>query len=166
MKLGLGRLNSKLSRSQRSQSVRYRDAVPIRRDRRELRRLWRRTYREVTTEHAKTISSKLGQLVTRRSRLVGVAPDRDTTGVVFADGTRLRLRVRYTNTDLASLTTIGAGAPVPRLEGFERCPGSSFYRLYFTGTGWCRVEVLAQVSLASIWADPEGNSPNGTGRPR
>lgn len=76
--------------------VRFRDAVPLRRDRRELRRQFRRTEREVRAERKAEVSALLNRLSTGRTLLAEVTPGaQPRSGVVeFLDGTRLHFAAR------------------------------------------------------------------------
>lgn len=77
-------------------SVRFRDAVPVRRDRRDLRRRFRRAARAVMGERKAEMTEVLRRLSADHVPLSGVIPVARGTGTVavFIDGTRLLLGIR------------------------------------------------------------------------
>jgi hypothetical protein len=143
---GSARLRGRL----RERRIRFREAVPVRRDRRELRRLFRRAARAALTERQAEVTALLERLSADQVPLSGVMPgQRARDGVVeFLDGTRLLLVTRRGSARLDRLTDehSGAGDVVCLLRAqpaFARC----WFRLWFASAGARKPsEVLARVS--------------------
>lgn len=80
----------------RTTRIRFRDAVPVRRDRRDLRRQFRRAARATTAEQ-KTETTALLDRLSGRMPLAEISPGpRARDGIIeFLDGTRLHLITRH-----------------------------------------------------------------------
>jgi len=137
--------------------VRFRDAIPLRRDRRDLRRQFRRAVRAALAEREAQASAQLGRLAANRVPLYAVTRNgRDTERVVeFSDGTRLLLF--STRAGAANLGRLGPGpvwAPV-WLAQVRPCFSPSWFRLWFaTASQTGPLEVLAAVAPAPVEAFP------------
>jgi hypothetical protein len=132
----------------REPRVRLRDAVPIRRDRRDLRRQFRRAARVAMAERKAEITAVLRRLSADQVPLSGVFPGpQDTEEITeFIDGTRLVLRVRCGR---AAMERLGRGAsnlPV-WIAQVQPCLGHRRFWLWFVSAGRVApVEVLASVT--------------------
>ncbi|MGH3206713.1 MAG: hypothetical protein ACRDNO_03010 [Trebonia sp.] len=132
----------------REPRVRFRDAVPVRRDRRDLRRRFRRAARAATGERKAETSAVLRRLSADHVRLAGVIPGTQDTDMVavFADGTRLLLGVRCGGGGLERLGQAGSPLPV-WLADAQPCFGRRRFWLWFASAGCVApVEVLTSVS--------------------
>jgi len=134
----------------RGQRVRFRDAVPFRRDRRDLRRQFRRAARAVTAERKATTTALLWRLSANRVPLSAVTPGaRDTERIVeFSDGTRLLLATRH---GTASLQRLEQGACWPPVWLARAHPDFTrrWFRLWFASASRAGlVEVRAAVAPA------------------
>jgi hypothetical protein len=135
----------------RGKRVRFRDAVPVRRDRRDLRRQFRRAARAVTAEHKAGTTALLGRLSADRVPLSAVTPGaRDTERIIeFLDGTRLLLATRHGTAKLERLERGGFWPPVwlaqARPDFTHR-----WFRLWFASASRAElVEVRAAVTPAA-----------------
>jgi hypothetical protein len=134
----------------RGKRVRFRDAVPVRRDRRDLRRLFRRAARAVTAERRAETTTLLGRLSADRVPLSAVTPGaQDTERIVeFFDGTRLLLATRR---GTANLKRLEQGACWPPVWLARAQPGFThrWFRLWFASASRAGlVEVRAAVAPA------------------
>jgi len=129
--------------------VRFRDAIPLRRDRRDLRRRFRRAARAAMAERKAQAAAQLGQLAANRVPLYAVTRGgRDTERVVeFSDGTRL-----FLFSTRAGAASLGRLAPGPAwspvwLAQVRPCFAPSWFRLWFASASQPRpLEVLAAVA--------------------
>jgi len=126
----------------RGKRVRFRDAVPVRRDRRDLRRQFRRAARAVTAERKAATTALLWRLSANRVPLSAVTPGaRDSERIVeFSDGTRLLLAARHEQ-----------GACWPPVWLAQARPGFTrhWFRLWFASASRAGlVEVRAAVAPA------------------
>src|SRR5689334_10891707 len=100
----------------RPKQIRFRDAVPLRRDRRDLRRQFRRAARAAAAERKAEMTALLGRLSANRVPLsAGMpGPEAGRGVVVFADGTRLQLLTRHGGSGIRWLSEgqRGSGTPV------------------------------------------------------
>jgi hypothetical protein len=129
--------------------TRFSEAVPVRRDRRDLRRLFRRAARAAVTERKAEMTVLLQRLSADHVPLSRVVPGpRARDGVVvFADGTQLLLVTRRAGAGMKWLAQprSGSGAPV-RLVRAQPSFASCRFRLWFASAGSARpAEVLAKV---------------------
>jgi hypothetical protein len=134
----------------RGKRVRFRDAVPVRRDRRDLRRQFRRAARAVATEHKAETTALLGRLSADRVPLSAVTPGtRETERIIeFFDGTRLLLATRH---GTAKLKRLERGASWPPVWLAQAQPGFThrWFRLWFASASRAElVEVRAAVAPA------------------
>lgn len=141
-------------RGQRGKTrVRFRDAVPVRRDRRDLRRQFRRAVRAATAEQKLEMTALLHRL-SGRMPLAEVTPGpRARDGVIeFLDGTRLLLVTRHGGTSIKRLSQWhrASRAPVWLLRvqpSFTR----RWFRLWFTSAdGTRQAEVVAGVKPVPV----------------
>jgi hypothetical protein len=149
--MSIGRVNrqARPRGRRRARRVRFRDAVPLRRDRRDLRRLFRRAAHAARSERKAEMTALLQRLSASRVPLsAGVPGPRGGDGVVvFGDGTRLHLAARRGNAGIRRLSEghRAAGAPVWLVRSqpsFARC----WFRLWFASPGSARpAELLARV---------------------
>jgi hypothetical protein len=132
----------------RESRIRFRDAVPVRRDRRDLRRRFQRAARAATGERKAEMSAVLRRLSADHVLLAGVIPGKQDTATVavFADGTLLLLGVRCGGGGLERLGQGGSPLPV-WLADAQPCLGRRRFWLWFASAGCVApVEVLASVS--------------------
>ncbi|MGH3282324.1 MAG: hypothetical protein ACRDNW_24750 [Trebonia sp.] len=143
----------------RERGIRFRDAVPGRRDRRELRRRFRRVARVVTRERKSETTATLQRLSADHVLLAGVVPGtRDTDDIVeFSDGTRLLISLFSGKADLRHL---GLGAPQCRVRLVQALPcfGHRRFWLWFAAADRAvPLEVLASVHpLALVRPEERG----------
>jgi len=127
----------------------FRDMIPLRRDRRDLRRRFRRAARAAMAEREAQASAHLGRLAANRVPLYAVTRGgRDTERVVeFCDGTRLLLC-----STRAGAARLGRLAPGPVLSPVwlaqvRPCFAPSWFRLWFASASQSGpLEVLAAVA--------------------
>ena len=136
----------------RARRIRFRDAVPARRDRRDLRRLFRRAARAALTERKAEMTALLQRLSAARVPLTGVVPGpRARDGVVeFLDGTHLLLVTRRGSSGIRWLSEghRASGAPVWLVRA-QPSFASCWFRLWFASAGSTRpAELLAKVGPA------------------
>jgi hypothetical protein len=142
---GSARLHGRL----RGRRIRFREAVPSRHDRRDLRRLFRRAARAAVTERKAEMTALLQRLSAHHVPLSGVAPGpRARDGiVVFRDGTHLLLATRRGSTGMKRLREGQRvpGAPV-WLVRVQPSFASCWFRLWFASASAAKPsEVLAKV---------------------
>ncbi len=115
----------------RPQRVGFSDAVPLRADRRELRRRLSAVVRASRADRRRRITAGLSALARRRVRITAVHP-----GVVgdelveFADGSRVWLDVRDGSAELRRLAALSTCRDL-YLRRVEPCFGCSWYQLAF-----------------------------------
>ena len=130
----------------RVERVRFRDAVPVWRDRRDLRRRFRRAARAAMADREAQAAAQLGRLAANRVPLYAVTRSRRDTVVEFSDGTRLVLF--STRSGAANLERLAPGpvwSPV-WLAQVRPCFAPSWFRLWFAaGSQTGALEVLAAV---------------------
>jgi hypothetical protein len=136
----------------RERRTRFRQAVPVRRDRRELRSLFRRAARAALAERQAEVTALLERLSADHVPLSEVVPGpRARDGVVeFLDGTRLLLVTRRGSASMDRLTEehSGTGAVVCLLRA-QPSFASCWFRLWFASPGARKPsEVLARVGPA------------------
>ena len=127
----------------------FRDMIPLRRDRRDLRRRFRRAARAAMAEREAQASAHHGRLAANRVPLYAVTRGgRDTERVVeFSDGTRL-----FLFSTRAGAASLGRLAPGPAwspvwLAQVRPCFAPSWFRLWFASASQPRpLEVLAAVA--------------------
>jgi hypothetical protein len=126
--------------------IRFRRAVPVRRDRRDLRRLFRRAARAAMAERKAEMTALLERLATNRVPLYEVDPGE---GIVeFLDGTRLLLDARRASAAINKLSKEPDGAVVWLVRAQPSFTGCRF-RLWFAAVGAGHpAEILARVSPA------------------
>jgi cytochrome c oxidase assembly protein subunit 15 len=143
--------------------IRFSDAVPVRRDRRELRRRFRRAARAAMTERKAELTAVLRRLSADHVPLSGVVPGpRNGDEIVaFRDGTRLLLSVRYSTVAMKRLVRDVPWIPVC-LAQVQPCYGRCWFRLWFASAESADlVEVLVRVEPFAT-AGPEAGQ---DGRP-
>jgi hypothetical protein len=133
----------------RRKRIRFRDAVPLRRDRRELRRQFRRAARAAVAERKAEMTALLGRLSADRVPLSAVMPDPEARRgvVVFADGTRLLLATRHGGSGIRWLSEGQRGSATPvRLVRAQPSFASCRFRLWFASAGSPKpAELMARV---------------------
>jgi hypothetical protein len=128
-----------------SSRVRFSEAVPLRSDRRELRRRLRAVGRAARAERKRRVTAGLSALSRRRVRISSVSK-----GVLgdelleFSDGTRIWLEVRDGAAALRRLA-VQSGRSNLYLRRVEPCFGCSWYQLDLSGPGGTGPTVLARV---------------------
>ena len=132
--------------------IRFRDAVPVRRDRRDLRRQFRRAARAAAAERKAEMTALLGRLSANRVPLSAVVPGPEAKRgvVVFADGTRLQLLTRHGGSGIRWLSEghRGSGTPV-RLVRAQPSFARRWFRLWFASAGSAKpAELMARVGPA------------------
>lgn len=143
----------RVGRTGRSQGkrVRFRQAVPVGRDRRELRRQFRRAAHAVIAERKAEAAAQLQRLSAERVPLSEVTPGtRDKERIVeFFDGTRLLLAAQHNSPNLRGLAPGRALSPVWLAQvrpSFTR----RWFRLWFATAGHPGpVEIIATVMPAA-----------------
>lgn len=148
---GLARLWSR----SRAKRIRFKDAVPDRRDRRDLRYQFRRAVRAETAERKAETLALLWRLSANRVPLSVVKQgvrDRDRV-VEFRDGTRLLLAVVRSDTGDLKLLDPGAFRHPWWLAQAQPCFAHRRFRLWFASADRRElVEVLAAVAPAAAVA--------------
>jgi len=128
-----------------SSRVRFSEAVPLRSDRRDLRRQLRAALRTSRAERKRRTTAGLSALASRRVRIASVTPGELGDQLIeFADGTRLRLEVRHGTTALRRLA-VRAACQDFYLGRIEPCFGCCWYKLGFSCAGESGPTVLAEV---------------------
>ncbi len=132
--------------------IRFRDAVPLRRDRRELRRQFRRAARAAVAERKAEMTALLGRLSASHVPLSAVMPGPEAKRgvVVFADGTRLQLVTRHGSSSIRWLSEgqRGSGTPVWLVRA-QPSFASCWFRLWFASAGSAKpAELMARVGPA------------------
>lgn len=135
--------------------TRFKEAVPLRGDRRDLRRQFRRAARAALTERKAEMTVLLQRLSSHRVPLEEVLPGpraRDAV-VVFLDGTRLLLVARHRSAGVQRLRERHRRSSVPLwLVRAQPSFATCLFRLWFAPAGSTQPsEVLANVGPA-----PEG----------
>jgi hypothetical protein len=134
--------------------IRFRDAVPVRRDRRDLRRQFRRAARAAAAERKAEMTALLGRLSADHVPLAAVTPGPEAKrGVaVFADGTRLQLTTRHGGSSIRWLSEgqRGSGTPVWLVRA-QPSFASCRFRLWFASAGSSKpAELMAQVGPVPV----------------
>jgi hypothetical protein len=145
---GLARLWSRPRRKQ----IRFRAAVPDRRDRRDLRRQFRRAARAETARRKAETLALLWRLSANRVPVSAVRPGvRDSERIVeFRDGTRLLLAAVRSDTADLRLLDPGAFRQPGWLAQAQPCFAHRRFRLWFASASRRGlVEVLAAVAPAA-----------------
>ena len=125
--------------------IRFSKAVPLRADRRQLRRLLRSAVRTTRAERKRRVTAGLSYLASRRVPVASVR-----TGVLgdelieFADGTRIWLDVRDGATVLRRLAAQSSSQSL-FLGQVDVCFGCCWYQLHFCGSGEIGPAVFARV---------------------
>jgi hypothetical protein len=134
--------------------IRFRDAVPLRRDRRDLRRIFRRAARAAVTERKAEMTALLDRLSANHVPLSAVVPGPEAKRgvVVFADGTHLLLVTRRGGSSIRWLSEghRGAGTPVWLVRA-QPSFASCWFRLWFASAASTRpAELLARVGPVPV----------------
>lgn len=147
--------------SQPTGKISFKDAVPRRADRRELRGLLRGAARSERPVADQNVAATLSQLSERRVPVatVWLQPD-DREVVQFSDGTELVVDVA--GSVLMTDRMRGGRFQGVRLGLATPCVGSCWYRLWFVPPGGEVVEVMAKVAPYQ----PPGAAPSETARRR
>ena len=133
----------------RRKRIRFKEVVPVRRDRRELRRQFRRAARAAVAERKAEMTALLDRLSANHVPLSAVMPGPEAKRgvVVFADGTHLLLVTRHGGSSLRWLSEEqrGSGTPVWLVcaqPSFARC----WFRLWFASASSAKpAELVARV---------------------
>lgn len=133
----------------RRKRIRFKEAVPLRRDRRDLRRQFRRAARATLAEQRAEMTALLQQLSADNVPLseIVLRPEAGDGIVVFHDGTQLLFVARYGNAGMERLRERNRASQVPmRLvaarPSFTRC----WFRLWFASACSTKLaEVQARV---------------------
>jgi len=138
----------------RRKRIRFKEVVPVRRDRRELRRQFRRAARAAVAERKAETTALLGRLSADHVPLSAVVPGPQAKRgvVVFADGTRLLLVTRRGGSGIRWLSEgqRGSGTPV-RLVRAQPSFASCWYRLWFASAGSAKpAELVARVGPVPV----------------
>ena len=132
--------------------IRFSDAVPVGRDRRDLRRGFRRTAHAVRAERRAEMSALLQRLSSGGMLLADITTDPLTgDGVIeFLDGTRLHFATHRNGLTMAYLSQWYRASPAPlRLVRAEPSFTRRWFRLWFAADGRRPKEVVAEVSAVS-----------------
>ena len=134
---------------QRARRIRFREAVPVRRDRRDLRRLFRRAARAARSERKAAMTEVLERLSAARVPLAEVVPGPGTRDgvVVFLDGTYLLLVTRRGSSGIRWLSEgqRASGTPVWLVRA-QPSFASCWFRLWFASSSSIKpAELLAKV---------------------
>jgi hypothetical protein len=143
---------ARLWRRPRRKGVSFRDAVPVRRDRRDLRRQFRRAARAETANRKAQTLALLWRLSANRVPLSMVTRgDRDTERIAeFGDGTRLLLAAARADATDLKLLDPGAFRYPGWLAHAQPCFAHQRFRLWFASVSRKDlVEVLAAVAPAA-----------------
>lgn len=134
----------------RVRRIRFREAFPVRRDRRDLRRRLRRAARAAMIERKSEMTVQLERLCTDHVPLSGVlAGPRPRDGILaFLDGTRLLLLTRLGSREVSRLRE-DQDAAVMWLIRVQPSFSCCWFRLWFASDGAAQpAEVLAKVGPA------------------
>jgi hypothetical protein len=134
--------------------VRFRDAVPLRGDRRDLRRIFRRAARAAAAERKAEMTALLDRLSATRVPLSAVVPGPGAKRgvVVFADGTRLLLATRRGGSSIRWLSEghRDAGTPVWLVRA-QPSFASCRFRLWFASARSPKpAELMARVGPVPV----------------
>lgn len=129
--------------------IRFRDAVPVRSDRRELRRRFRRAARAAAAGRKAETAALLDRLSANHVPLSAVVPGPEAKRgvVVFADGTRLLLVTRHGGSGIRWLSEPhrGSGTPVWLVRA-QPSFASCRFRLWFASAASTKpAELMARV---------------------
>jgi len=135
----------RLRRWHSSARISFTDAVPLRADRREMRRQLRAAARTARAERKRRVTAGLEGLATLRVPVASVRPGVLGDQLVeFVDGTRVWLHVRDGSTTLRRLAARSSCQDV-HLGCVEPCFGSCWYQLRFSTVGETGPTVLVRV---------------------
>jgi len=135
----------RLRRWHSSARVSFMDAVPLRADRRELRRRLRSAARTTRAERKRRVTARLEDLAMRRVPVASVRPGVLGDQLVeFVDGTRVWLDVRDGTTAIRRLAARSSCQDI-HLGCVEPCFGSCWYQLRFSTVGETGPMVLVRV---------------------
>lgn len=142
----------------RRRRIRFKDAVPTWRDRRDLRRRFRRAARATSAEQRAAMAALLQQLSADRVPLseIVLEPGARDGIVVFLDGTQLLFVTRYGGADMKRLREGHRASHVPvwlvgARPSFARC----WFRLWFASAGSTQLaEVLVRVGPVPVESFP------------
>jgi hypothetical protein len=134
--------------------IRFRDAVPLRHDRRDLRRQFRRAARAAVAERKAEMTALLDRLSANHVPLSAVMPGPEAKRgvVVFADGTHLLLVTRHGGSSIRWLSEgqRGSGTPVWLVRA-QPSFASCWFRLWFASVGSARpAELVARVGPVPV----------------
>ena len=138
----------------RRKRIRFKEVVPVRRDRRDLRRQFRRAARAAAAERKAETTALLGRLSANHVPLSAVMPGPEAGRgvVVFADGTRLQLLTRHGSSGIRWLSEgqRGSGTPV-RLVRAQPSFARRWFRLWFASAGSPKpAELMARVGPVPV----------------
>jgi len=140
----------------RERRIRFRDAVPVGRDRRELRRRFRQVNRAVKSELRAETVAELQRLSANRVLLSGLVPStRDMDAIVeFADGTQLLVGLFSAKAEMERLGLQAARCPI-WLVHVQPCFGYRRFWLWLASADRAvPLEVLASVQPL-VMAQPD-----------
>jgi hypothetical protein len=133
----------------RRKHIRFKEVVPVRRDRRDLRRQFRRAARAAVAERKAEMTALLGRLSADHVPLSAVVPgpEAERGVVVFADGTRLQLVTRHGGSGIRWLSEGQRGSATPVwLVRAQPSFASCWFRLWFASAGSAKpAELMARV---------------------
>lgn len=144
----------------RGKRVRFREAVPLWRDRRDLRRRFRRVAALVTAERKAEAAAQLIRLSAERVPLSALMPGGDDRERIaeFFDGTRLLLAVHHGTANLNRLTPGTAWSPVWLAQvrpSFTR----RWFRLWFANDSHASLVEIHATVMSPAAAGHRGSPP-------
>jgi hypothetical protein len=138
----------------RRKRIRFKEVVPVRRDRRELRRQFRRAARAAVAERKAETTALLDRLSAHHVPLSAVVPGPEAKRgvVVFADGTRLLLVTRRSGSGIRWLSEGQRGSATPVwLVRAQPSFASCWFRLWFASAGSAKpAELMARVGPVPV----------------
>ena len=150
--------------------IRFKDAVPPQRDRRDVRRRLRKAGRAELAEQKERVTQGLRRLAERRVLVASMQPG-PTQGneliefVQFVDGTQLVLDARGDGIGALGRLAARSASDTTYLEHVETCFGHCWYRLRFCSACSGAPEVLCKVVRLGSSVMPSPRSPRRWWRP-
>jgi hypothetical protein len=138
----------------RKRRIGFRQAIPVRRDRRDLRRLFRRAARAALVDRQAEMTALLDRLSADHVPLAEIVPGPwpREGAVEFLDGTRLLLTTRRVSTGMDRL--LDEHRPAGAIVWLVRAQpsfASCWFRLWFASVGAAKpAELLARVGPAPV----------------
>jgi hypothetical protein len=152
----------------RPPKIRFKDTVPSRRERRELRRRLRKAGRDELAEQKEQVTRGLRRLAARRVLVASMqsGPTRGNELIEFvqvADGTHLMLEVRGDGTAALRRLAARSASDTAYLDHVETCFGHCWYRLRFCSAWSGGPEVRCKVVRLGSSVPPSPRSPRRCG---